>query len=138
MTSNKFWTVVHGGTTHFPIALLIASFFFDLIGYFINQDKVSRELHAASFYSVILGALGSLAAMISGLELANWQTLGQGKLLLHHEFVWPAFGLLISLAVWRIIVRDKASRSAFGFYLCAAFVTTIFMSIAGYWGGELR
>jgi uncharacterized membrane protein len=138
MVTNKFWTVVHGGSTHFPIALLIASLIFDVIGYAINREKTSRELHTASFYSLILGALASFVAMISGLMLVNWQTLGRGKLLLHHEFVWPAFGLLVALAVWRLIVRDRASRSAFGIYLAAAFATTVVMSIAGYWGGELR
>jgi len=134
----KYWYIIHGGSTHFPIALLIASFLFDLIGYLVKNEKLSKELHAASFYALILGAAGSIVAMISGLLLANWQTLGTGNLLLHHEFVWPAFGLLLILTIWRIIVRDRASRQAFGLYVLAAFITTVLMSAAGFWGGELR
>jgi uncharacterized membrane protein len=138
MTSNKFWTIVHGGSTHFPIALLIGSVLFDLIGYFSPQAKISRDLHVASFYALILGALGSFAAVASGLLLTNWSTLGSGTLLKHHEFVWPAFGLIVGMAVWRLLVGEKASRPAFGVYLGVAVVAMILMAAAGYWGGELR
>ena len=138
MNIHQFWYVVHGGSTHFPIALLIASLFFDIAGYMLRSDKFSRDLHAASYYALILGALGSLAAVASGVLLTNWQTMGTGKLLLHHEFVWPAFRMLIALAVWRIIVQDKASRLGFGLYIVAAFVAAGLMGAAGYWGGELR
>jgi uncharacterized membrane protein len=81
--------------------------------------------------------LGSFPAVLSGLMLTHGSIMGNGKLRLHHLFVWPAFGFLISLAVWRLIVRDKASRPAFGVYLLAAFISTVFMGLAGYWGGEL-
>jgi len=40
--STKFWANVHGGTTHFPIALLIASFVFDAIAYFVNWEPLQR------------------------------------------------------------------------------------------------
>jgi uncharacterized membrane protein len=58
-------------------------------------------------------------------------------MLLHHEFVWPAFGLIVALAVWRLLVRDQASRAAFGIYLVVAVVAAVLMLAAGYWGGEL-
>ncbi len=137
MNSHKFWVVVHGGTTHFPIGLLIASLLFDLIGYFLKNEKTRIELHIASYYALILGALGSFGAVLSGVMLTQWQLMGTGKLLLHHEFVWPSFGLIVALAVWRLIVREKASRASFGIYLILAVITTILMSAAGYWGGEL-
>ena len=137
---DSFWARIHGGTTHFPIALLIASVLFDLAGFFVpDQPGGARRagLHAAGYYALLLGALGSLGAVASGLVLTQGGMWGHGDLGRHHRCVWPAFGLLITLAVWRLAVRDRASRRAFAIYLAAALVATGLMSAAGYWGGEL-
>ena len=135
--NTSIWARLHGGSTHFPIGLLIASFVFDLIGFFLRRDPYTRDLHAASFYALILAALASLAAVFTGLMLTGWQTGGAGLLAKHHLFLWPAFALLVGLAVWRLVVRDKASRSAFGIYLFVLAVAAGLMGIAGYWGGEM-
>jgi len=132
-----FWANIHGGSTHFPIALLFSSFLFDAAGFGLHRRAFSRDLHVAAFYALLLGALASFAAVLSGLIISNWQFYGGGKLAKHHLFVWPAFGLIVALAVWRVIVRDQASRLAYGGYLFAAFAATGLMLAAGYWGGEL-
>ena len=132
-----FWYNIHGGSTHFPIALLFSSFLFDAAGYGLHRKTWSRDLHVAAFYALLLGALASFAAVLSGLILSGWQFYGGGNLAKHHLFVWPAFGLIVALAVWRVIVRDTASRPAYGGYLAASAVATGLMLAAGYWGGEL-
>lgn len=135
--SSTFWADFHGGVTHFPIALLITSFLFDFIAYILNKDPVSRDLHVASFYAILLGALASIAAVGSGLIVAGWVVLGSGDLLKHHGFIWPAFALIIGLATWRLVVREKASRGAFGIYLVVSLIAAIAISIGGYWGGQI-
>ena len=134
---NPIWAKMHGGTTHFPIALLLASLLFDFLGYCGRREPHSRDLHAAGFYALLLGALGSLAAVFSGLMLTHWETMGQGTLAKHHDFLWPAYALLVGLAVWRLIVRDRASRPAFGVYLAITGIASVLMAAAGYWGGEM-
>ena len=52
-------------------------------------------------------------------------------------FVWPGFGLLITLAVWRLVVRDRASARGFKIYLAGSMLTAVLISAAGYWGGEM-
>jgi uncharacterized membrane protein len=135
--NTKFWADIHGGTTHFPIALLIASFVFDAVAYAVNRDPVRRDLHAASFYALLLGALGSFAAVLSGLIISRWEVFGGGQLGLHHRYVWPAFALIVGLAVWRLTVRERASRPAFGVYLVVTLLAAVAMAAAGYWGGEM-
>lgn len=135
--NSTFWADFHGGATHFPIALLIASFLFDLIAYIVHRDPASRDLHVASFYAILLGAVVSIAAVGSGLILSGWQVLGSGALLKHHDFIWPAFGLIIGLAAWRLVVRENASRGAFGIYLLVTLVAAICIAVGGYWGGVL-
>jgi uncharacterized membrane protein len=39
--------------------------------------------------------------------------------------------------VWRLVVRERASRRARGCYLALASFTLVAMMTAGYWGGEM-
>ena len=137
---NSLWVKMHGGTTHFPIALAMASVLFDLVGSLApdNADKSRRAgFRAAGFYTLILGALGSLGAVLSGLVISHGQLWGRGNLARHHTFLWPAFGLLIALAIWRLLVGNHASQRGLRIYLAASMVTAALMGAAGYWGGEL-
>ncbi len=134
---NKFWVDMHGGSTHFPIALVIAALLFDLVGYGLNREPHSRDLHMAAFYSLMLAALATFGAVLSGLMISGWHVGGDGLLAKHHLFVWPAFGLIVALAIWRLVVRQKASRGAYAVYLAASVVTAVVVATAGYWGGEM-
>ncbi len=133
---SNLWANLHGGSTHFPIALMIASFLFDTAAYF-GREPYKRDLHVAGFYALLLGAAATFVAVLSGLIISAWKFFGHGMLAAHHDYVWPAFGLMIALAVWRLVVRDTASRPAFAIYLVCALVTAGLMAAAGYWGGEL-
>ncbi len=137
---NSLWVKMHGGTTHFPIALVMASALFDLMGSLVpdNQDKSRRAgFRAAGFYTLLLGALGSIGAVVSGLVISHGQLWGRGNLAHHHTYLWPAFGLLVALAAWRLVVGSRASNGAFKTYLAAALLAGGLMAAAGYWGGEL-
>lgn len=134
---NKVWVDIHGGSTHFPVALIIASMLFDVIGYGLNREPHSRDLHAAAFYALMLGALATFVAVLSGLIISHWQAFGGGLLAKHHDFVWPSFAMIVALAVWRLTVQQRASRHAYALYLAASIVTAALVAIAGYWGGEM-
>lgn len=131
------WYNIHGGSTHFPIALLFSSFFFDAAGFALHKKTWSRDLHVAAFCALLLGAAASFVAVLSGLIISGWQFAGGSNLAKHHLFVWPAFGLIVALGVWRVMVRNTASHPAYGGYLVASLVSTGLMLAAGYWGGEL-
>jgi len=138
--SNTLWAKMHGGTTHFPIALVMTSMLLDLAGMVLpdNPGKTRRAgLHSAGFYTILLGALGAFGAVGSGLVMSQGELWGRGNLARHHVFLWPAFGMLIGLAVWRLRVQDRGSARAFKIYLAGSMVTAVLMAAAGYWGGEL-
>src|SRR5580765_7564171 len=99
--NNAFWARMHGGATHFPFALLMVSVVFDHAGFWWPSGLRRREFHAIGFYSLLLAAAASPFAVLSGLALSKGIILGSGALRLHHLFIWPAFGLLVGLAVWR-------------------------------------
>jgi uncharacterized membrane protein len=135
--NHVFWARMHGGATHFPIALLMISVVFDHAGFWWRNELRRREFCAMGLYSLLIAAAASPVAVLSGLALSRGKLLGTGALAMHHWFAWPAFGLMIGLAVWRSVVRERASRRAGGGYLALATLTVVAMMTAGYWGGEM-
>jgi len=134
----SIWPKMHGASVHFPVALAMAAALFDGLGFFWPVSSPRKvQLHSAGYFTIILGALGTFPAVLSGLFMTKGVVLGHDALLFHHLFVWPAFGLLVGLGVWRALVGDKVSFRGFTAYLVVLFLTAGLMGGAGYWGGEL-
>ena len=131
------WQKLHGASTHFPIALLLFSTGCDLLATGLWKKPFARELRATGFYSLLASVLGGLVAVTSGIAVTKGNLWGHGDLLWHHRFVWPAFGLLIFLVTWRIIVRENASNGGIRIYLVLMLIASGLMAGAGYWGGEM-
>ena len=131
------WAKAHGAAVHFPIALALGSGALDAAGFALGERPPARELHAAGYWMILAGAVGSVPAVVSGLLMTKGSVLGHGALRLHHLFVWPAFTLLVGLAVWRVCTGPRAPRRIFAGYLLVAGITAGLMSAAGYWGGEM-
>ena len=134
---SPFWSRLHGGATHFPIALIFASAFFDALGYFLKPSRKRLQFAVTGYWLVIVAALGALPAVVTGLFLTRGRIGGAGVMLLHHVFVWPAFTLLVGAAMWRFLVRNNSSPGAFRIYLCLVAVTCALLGAAGFFGGEL-
>src|SRR5258708_1357545 len=105
--------------------------------YSLNKGHLRRRSSAALAIGLLqFSSLGAVPAGISGVILTNWDAVGSGVTLLHHYFVWPSFGLLIALVVWRSIARHRTSRIGFSIYLIAMLTTAVLISIAGFWGAK--
>ena len=131
------WDKLHGAMTHFPIALLLFSTACDLVSVMFKKLPFARGLRLVSFYGLAVGALAALGAVISGIALTNGDMWGRGDFGWHHRFVWAAFGLLVALAVWRLVVRDATSRFGLCLYLILMLLASGLVAAAGYFGGEL-
>lgn len=131
------WDQFHGAMTHFPIALLLFSTASDFASVVLHKLAFARELRRVSYYGLAFAAIASVGAVVSGIALTKGNMWGRGDLGWHHRFIWPAFGLLMALAVWRLIVRDEMSKTGLWLYLILMFVTSGFMAAAGYFGGEM-
>ena len=132
-----FWPRLHGGSTHFPIVLLLVSVVFDAIAWRSRDAALRRGLHAAGLGSPVVGVLGACVAVTAGLAMTRGQMLGSGLEKLHHLFVWPAFGLSVALVVWRLSRRGRLSPRAFGLYLAGMSLASALVMGAGFWGGEM-
>jgi uncharacterized membrane protein len=132
-----FWAKAHGATTHFPLALALCSVACDAAGFALARQPVGRDLRAAGFWTMILAAVGTVPAVLSGLLMTKGSLLGHDLLRLHHLFVWPAFALLVALGTWRAIQGREAGHRVFTGYFMLAVVAAGLISTAAYWGGEM-
>lgn len=135
--SALFWQRMHGGATHFPIVLLMMSVMFDFVGWRWRDESLKRGLQLAGLSSAVVGVLGGVGAVISGLVMSRGQMLGHGYQKFHHLFVWPAFGLSTVLVAWRLYRRGGISGSVPVIYITGMALASGLMMGAGYWGGEM-
>jgi uncharacterized membrane protein len=134
---RDLWPKLHGATVHFPIALVLFSFALEGAGRLFPKLAARRGLHAAGYWSMLLGAAGTVPAVVSGLFMTRGILLGHDALRNHHLFAWPAFALVIGIATWRLLGGGSANeRPALG-YVAAVGLAAVLVSAAGYWGGEM-
>lgn len=131
------WAEVHGATTHFPIALIFAAALADTAAVIWWTRPAGGKLRAAGAYAIFAAALGSVPAVVSGLVLTRGEMLGTGALRWHHLFAWPAFTLLIAVAVWRALRGAALTRRSCTGYLVAVYALAALIAATGRWGGEL-
>jgi len=137
MIEPSIWSKLHGASTHFPIALVLASTLCDGLALLGRNAEASRSYRFAGTVMIVLGAIGSYGAVFTGLIMTRGQIWGNDTLLRHHQFVWPAFALITGLATWRVVSRAEYSRRVTLIQLALMLLTSAVVSGAGYWGGEL-
>ncbi len=131
-------THIHPMIVHFPIALLIVGFLFDIIGLFFKRDFFTW----AGFSLLILGGLGLIAAYLSG-NLAGSGITEEGMLKQALETHKGAATLTIWLVSITIVVRVLLVylKKYMGVFQAAAmvlfFVSVLAIARTGYYGGEL-
>lgn len=128
----------HPAIVHFPIALLVASFAFDLLGFVAKSDS----LRLSGRYCLILAVIGAAAGYWSGLQAAvEARGIPEiGDYLTAHRNAGAVTLLLgAALLVVRIvvIVLYKPNRLAMIVYLFVALVAVVSVLRAGYTGAEL-
>lgn len=137
LLTSLFWSRAHGGATHFPIALIFASAFFDALGFYWNHPSRKNELNAVGYLLVVLSVAGCFGSVLTGLALSQWKPGGTGLLLRHHLFVWPAFALIVGLGTWRCLVGKNPSGRSFKIYLGVVLLACALVGAAGFFGGEM-
>lgn len=129
---------LHPMIVHFPIALLLTGLLFDIIGLFTKRNF----FHRAGFYLLVLGAIGVIAAFLTG-NFAGSGITEQGALkqaLETHENAAELTLWLVSItAVFRIVI--EIFKKYKGIFKALALVLFLASALAiartGYYGGEL-
>ncbi len=129
---------MHPMIVHFPIALLIVGFLADLTGLLTKREFFSQ----AGFFMLILGALGIIAAYLSGENAGDGITeAGALKQALEtHEGAATLTIWIVSIAaLFRIalVVFKKYKGALKLISLTLFFIGVLAIARTGYYGGEL-
>jgi uncharacterized membrane protein len=121
---------------HFPIALFLASFAFDLLGLW----RRDRNLATAAYYNLIAAAVATLPAVATGLLAWHWLYGGKrlrGNLRLHLVFGVLSAGMIWLLCGWRTWRQRKQRQWMTPAYLAAELVAAAVITLTGHLGGIL-
>ena len=126
----------HVVVIHFPIALFMVSFAFDLLALW----RRDRTLATAAYYNLIAAAVATLPAMVTGLLAWQWQYGGKrlrGNLRLH-----LILGLVSSSMIWLVSwlhfrQRRKPGQCLTAAYLSVELVAVAVITLTGHLGGIL-
>lgn len=114
--------------THFPIALLIFSFVFDLVGFVFKRP----QWHFAGLLCLVIGTLGAIASVLTAPNMPNPQ------IATHAMFGRTTMYVSIALTLIRIVLlwRKKIDIGPKPVYLAGALIGVILVSYTGHLGGK--
>jgi uncharacterized membrane protein len=126
----------HVVLVHFPIALFISSFVFDLLAIWTG----SRPLARAAYYNLIGAAITAVAAVATGVLAWQLQLEGErlrGNLRLHLGLGASAAVLIWLLTWWRRSQERQHTGSLAVGYWAVAFLAVLIVALTGHLGGIL-
>lgn len=138
-------TNIHPIVVHFPIALFLTGFALDVVGHLFQREALKR----AGLILVVLGAVGALAAMLTGQFAeesaeAGLSAAGERVLDQHEDLGRLTAYLLLAVAGIRLILATNwlsrwrwVAGAALAMYLIAGIVGAGTLTATGYYGGEL-
>jgi len=121
---------------HFPIALFMSSFAFDLLALWNG----SRSLARAAYYNLIAAAIAAPAAVITGVLAWQLQLEGaklRGNLRLHLGLGATSAVLLFLRAWWRRDHEREHTPSLALSYWALGFLAVLVIALTGHLGGIL-
>jgi len=138
LKTNKMTAAhLHAMIIHFPIALLMVGFLSEIIALFYNEDLFKK----IALYLLLLGAVGAIAAYVSGSYAAEGIETGRlaEAIETHEEAALITLWLAIITAVFRAIIiffkYERPWTKWVGILLFAALVGSIINT--GNKGGKL-
>lgn len=123
---------LHPLIVHFPVALFITALGMEVLSWILKKEA----LHQAAYYNYLLGIAGGVAAV-----LAAWfdgQVLKHPVFYTHKTLAYWTVGFALACAVILFLVKRRKSKKVFRIiFFIFLFLTAVFVSLTGYYGGRL-
>ncbi len=129
----------HPIVVHFPIALTVIAFLFNIAAYLRRSHPASAQLAAAGHFTLWLAAIGAAVAVLFGwlaYSSVNHDDAGHAAMLLHRSWAVPtAVGLILlaSWDAWKYRVNELISVPM----LFILFLLSQSIAVTGWLGGEV-
>lgn len=127
---------IHAALNDLPPALLLVSVFFDLLGAFLKRES----LKAAGFWTLVIGALGTGGAVVSGLLAEDATPHGaeaHAVMETHETLAFIVLGLFALLAIWRLVRKGVWSEKEQPVALTAGVISVALLAFTAMLGGKL-
>lgn len=130
-------THLHAMFIHFPIALLITGFLFEVLSWIFKKDYFEK----GAFYLLMFGAMGVIASYLTGNAAGEGIEEGPLKnpLELHEQAATISLWLTVATAVIYIVAAIIRYKKRWIRIIRTIFFAAVISSIAwtGYLGGQL-
>jgi uncharacterized membrane protein len=130
------WPEFHAAVNDLPAALLLAAVLFDLAGAFTKRESLS----SAGLWCLVLGVLGTLAAIGSGLmaeEGLDHTDRAHAVMETHETLAFIVLGIFGPLLVWRLLRRGVWRPRELPIALTAGVIGVALMVVTTRLGGGL-
>lgn len=130
------WPRLHAALNDLPAALLIGAVVFDLLAAATRRET----LRIASFWTLMLGALGAVAAVVSGLQAEEHIAHGEAVhqiMKTHERLALTSAGLFGVLALWRIVRERRMGSAERALALALGLGGAGVLTATGVYGGKL-
>jgi uncharacterized membrane protein len=127
---------LHAVVNDFPPALLVVGVLFELAYLFTNRES----LRSAAFWSLVVGAVSTGAAITTGLLAEDVIQHGQAihEIMETHEtLAWVTLGFFGVVAIWRLLRESKMARGERWLVALIGVVGLGFLVATGKEGGEM-
>ena len=115
---------IHPIIVHFVIAMVIFSFFCDVVGYFTRNQR----LFEVSFWNLFVAAVAIFFAVIFGqfeAGLAEPYTAAQPTLNWHTLTGWSLSAILVAITAWRFVIRNRNQQIPTAYLGVATFLVIL-------------
>jgi uncharacterized membrane protein len=130
------WPRLHAALNDLPTALLVTAVLFDLLAT-ITRRTVFRQV---GFWTLMIGAVGGAAAVISGLQAEEHIDHGEAVHQLmgtHEDLALITLGVFAVLALWRIFREKRMASTERAVVLALSVVGLGFVVATAVYGGKL-
>jgi uncharacterized membrane protein len=130
------WPRLHALLNDLPIALLVTSVFFDLMA-LGTRRMLFRQVGLSL---LIVGALGAVAAVVSGLQAEDHIAHGEAVhqvMEVHERFALISLGVFGVLALWRIFRERRMAGAERAVVVIASLAGAGLLFATGMYGGRL-
>lgn len=127
---------LHPIIVHFVIAMVLFSFFCDLVGYFSRNHR----LFEVSFWNMFVAAIAIFVAVIFGqfeAGLAQVYEAVQPTLNFHTIMGWSLSVIVVAITAWRFVIRARNPQKIPIAYLGAATFLVSLVCLQVYLGSQL-
>lgn len=121
---------------HFPIALFMASAFFDLLA----RWRRDTALAAAAYFNLLGAAVTVVPTIVTGLLAWQWLLEGErprGNLRLHMILAFSSCALIWILTWWRIRAGRVSGERMPGHYFAIEIAAVVLIAFTAHLGGIL-